>query len=143
MTTQNHESHRGVSMRRLASGQYLVTNERGGELVIGIGEGTDFTPVELLLTAIGGCTAADVDLVTSRRAEPDEFIVDVAGEKARDAGGNRLIELTVTFRVAFPATSGGDDARKIMPDIVRKSHEKLCSVGRTVELGTPIATRIS
>jgi putative redox protein len=133
---------RSVTMRRVANSQYVVTNDRGGELRIGKGEGTDFTPVDLLLAAIGGCTAIDVDLVTSRRAEPDEFTVTVDGEKVRDDGGNRLTDLTVTFHVTFPATPGGDEARAILPDIVRKSHDRLCSVGRTVEQGTPITTKI-
>src|SRR5580658_7213295 len=133
---------RSVTMRRVANSQYVVTNDRGGELRIGKGEGTDFTPVDLLLAALGGCTAVDVDLVTSRRAEPDEFTVQVDGEKVRDAAGNRLADLAITFHVTFPATAEGDEARAILPDIVRKSHDRLCSVGRTVELGTPVATRI-
>jgi putative redox protein len=29
-----------------------------------------------------------------------------------------------------------------LPDAVKQSHERFCSVSRTVELGTPIATRI-
>jgi putative redox protein len=135
--------HRGVTLKRVANGQFIVTNDRGGELRIGSGEGTYFTPVDLLLAAIGGCTAIDVDILTSRRSEPDEFTVEVDGEKIRDAEGNRLTDLMITFHVTFPATAGGDDARAILPDVVRKSHDRLCSVGRTVEVGTPIATRIS
>ncbi len=37
-----------------------------------------------------GCTAVDVDILTSRRAEPDSFTVEVGAEKIRDADGNRL-----------------------------------------------------
>ena len=29
-----------------------------------------------------------------------------------------------------------------MPDVVKKSHDRLCTVGRTIELRTPIGTRI-
>jgi hypothetical protein len=29
-----------------------------------------------------------------------------------------------------------------LPDVVAKSHDRLCTVGRTVEVGTPITTRI-
>lgn len=109
---------------------------------MGTGEGTDFTPVELLLASIGGCTAVDVDILTSRRAEPDRFEVLVDAEKVRDAAGNHLTDLLVTFRISFPDGEQGDKARALLPDAVRKSHDRLCSVGRTVELGTPIATRI-
>jgi uncharacterized OsmC-like protein len=143
--TSKPATSRHVTIKRVTTGTYTVTNDRGGEMRIGTsqGTGTDFTPVELLLAALGGCTAADVDYVTSRRAEPDEFTVEVDGEKVRDADGNRLTDLAITFHVTFPATAQGDAARAILPDIVGKSHDRLCSVGRTVELGTPIATRIS
>ena len=135
-------AHRGVTMRRVSSTKFAITNDRGGEITVSMGEGTDFTPVDLLLAAIGACTAIDVDILTTRRAEPEEFTVAVDAEKIRDEHGNRLADITVTFSATFPATAGGDEARAILPDIVRKSHDKLCTVGRTVELGTPIATAI-
>jgi hypothetical protein len=30
----------------------------------------------------------------------------------------------------------------VLPDVVKKSHDRLCTVGRTIELGTPVGTRI-
>jgi len=135
-------AHRSVTVSRIGSTKFEVANDRGGEMTIGMGEGSEFTPVELLLAAIGGCTAIDVDILTSRRSEPEKFTVRVDAEKVRDDLGNHLTDVVVTFQVAFPATPAGDDARAILPDVVRKSHDRLCSVGRTVEIGTPIATRI-
>ena len=140
MTTDS--AHRSVRLERIESTKYVVTNDRGGQITIGSGGGTDFTPVDLLLTGIGGCTAADVDLLTSRRAEPEAFEVLVDAEKVRDADGNRLTDIAVTFRLRFPAGERGDAARALLPDAVAKSHDRLCTVGRTVEIGTPIATRI-
>jgi uncharacterized OsmC-like protein len=29
-----------------------------------------------------------------------------------------------------------------MPDVVKKSHDRLCTVSRTVELGTPVTPHI-
>jgi putative redox protein len=140
MTTE--DTHRQVTIQRIANSKYTVTNERGGTITVGTGDGTDFTPVELLLIAIGGCTAVDVDILTSRRAEPESFGVEVGAEKIRDAGGNRLTDITVTFRVTFPDGEGGDKARALLPDAVKKSHDRLCTVSRTVELGTPVTTHI-
>jgi putative redox protein len=68
--------------------------------------------------------------------------VRVDADKVRDTGGNRLTDIEVTFQIAFPADQDGDKARAILPDAVSKSHDRLCTVGRTVEIGTPITTRI-
>lgn len=133
---------RTVSVERVASGKFAAVNSRGGRITFGTGGDADFTPTELLLAAIGGCTSIDVDILTSRRAEPESFAVLVDAIKVRDEAGNRLTDIEVTFRITFPAGEQGDEARAILPDVVRKSHDKLCTVGRTVELGTPIATRV-
>jgi len=140
MTTDS--AHRSVRLERVQTGSYTAVNVRGGRISVGTGEGTDFTPVELLLAAMGGCTAADVDFITSRRAEPDRFEVLVDAEKVRDEHGNHLTGLVMTFRVSFPDGEAGDQARIVLPDAVQKSHDRLCTVSRTVELGTPVATRI-
>jgi putative redox protein len=135
-------AHRSARLERIENSRYTAINERGGKITIGTGGDTDFTPVELLLVAIGGCTAVDVDILTSRRAEPDSFEIVVDAEKVRDQAGNRLTDLQVTFRIAFPDGEQGDKARALLPDAVQKSHDRLCTVTRTVEVGTPIATRI-
>jgi putative redox protein len=135
-------AHRSIRLERIENSRYVVTNDRGGQISIGKGEGTDFTPVDLLLAGIGGCTAIDVDILTSRRAEPDAFEVLVDAEKVRDDAGNHLTDIVVTFRIKFPDGEQGDAARTLLPDAVHKSHDRLCTVSRTVELGTPIATRI-
>ena len=140
MTTDS--AHRSVRIERIENSRYVATNDRGGQISIGKGGGTDFTPVDLLLAGIGGCTAIDVDILTSRRAEPDAFEILVDAEKVRDEAGNHLTEILVTFRIKFPAGERGDAARALLPDAVKKSHDRLCTVSRTVELGTPIGTRI-
>ena len=140
MTTDS--ARRGVRIERIGPSRYIASNDRGGQITVGAGAGTDFSPVELLLAAIGGCTSIDVDILTSRRAEPDAFEVLVDARKVRDEAGNRLTDVLVTFRLSFPDGEAGDSARAILPDAVKKSHDRLCTVSRTVELGTPIATRI-
>ncbi len=135
-------SHRSVTIERVEAGRFAAVNDRGGRLVFSTGSGEDFTPVDLFLAAIGGCTAIDVDALTSRRAEPDSFEISVDADKERDDRGNHLVNIEVTYRITFPAGADGDKARAILPEIVVKSHDRLCTVSRTVELGTPIATRI-
>ncbi|TDE10128.1 OsmC family protein [Jiangella asiatica] len=135
-------SQRSVSLRRTGPRSYVATNVRGGELAFGEGADGEFTPVELMLTAIAGCSAIDVDYITARRAEPETFEIDTTADKIRDGSGNRLENIEVVFRVTFPAGDDGDEARAVLPDAVAKSHDRLCTVSRTVELGTPIAIQI-
>ena len=136
------DPHRTVTITRTSAGRYTAANGRGGTLAFGTGDVLDFTPVELLLAAIGGCTAVDVDILTTRRAEPESFLVQIDGTKVRDEAGNRMEDLSVTFRLTFPEGEGGDAARALLPDALKKSHDRLCTVSRTVELGTPVATLI-
>jgi putative redox protein len=137
------DSQRSVTLRRTGLGHYEVRNARGATMTIGIGDDADFTPVELLLAALGGCTGADVDYITSKRAEPDGFTVHVTGDKVRDeTGGNRLVNLAIELRVTFPDGDAGDAAREALPRAARMSHDRLCTVSRTVQLGTPVDTRV-
>lgn len=134
------DSLRSVRIERVSTGEYVVHNERGGTLPVG---GDAFTPVELLLAAIGTCTAIDTDTVTSRRAEPEKFTITVSGDKVSDPEqGNRMTNLSVTFDIAFPDGEQGDEARKVLPRTVKLSHDKLCTVSRTVELGTEVTARL-
>ncbi|MFI5732883.1 OsmC family protein [Kribbella sp. NPDC051587] len=139
------DSLRQVGFERLANSSYRVTNARGGSITVGSGgeDDTDFTPVELLLAAIGTCSAIDVDIVVSRRAEPTEFSAVVRGDKVRDADeGNRMENLAVEFTIRFPEGEDGDKAREALPRAVKMSHDRLCTVSRTVELGTPVTTEV-
>jgi uncharacterized OsmC-like protein len=134
---------RSVDIERTSVGRYIARNVRGGSIPVGRGEDDSFTPVELLLAAIGGCTAIDVDLVTSRRAEPTGFTIRVTGDKIRDEGGNRMENLRVEFIIAFPEGDGGDAAREALPRAVQQSHDRICTVSRTVELGTPVSVTVA
>ncbi|WP_432158673.1 OsmC family protein [Streptomyces sp. bgisy153] len=137
---------RSVTVERTSTGRYVATNDRGGTIAFGTASGpaadAGFTPVELLLAALGGCTAVDVDVATSRHAEPDGFRVTATGHKTGDELGNRLTGLRVSFSVSFPDGEGADRARAILPRAVKASHDRLCTVSRTVETGTPVATEI-
>lgn len=129
--------HRSVSLERVSKGVFDVTNVRGGTIRIG-GDGTDFSPVELLLAAIAGCSAIDVDFITGKRAEPQAFTVTSEGEKVRDDNGNHMNGLTVRFSVTFPEGEAGDRAREMLPKAIAMSHDRLCTVSQTVVRGTPI-----
>ena len=132
------DTHRRIELVRIGEGRYKATNRRGGVLPIGSGEDPDFTPVELLLAAIAGCGAIDVDLITGKRAEATSFAVRSEGHKVRDEQGNHLVDLRVTFDVTFPEGEAGDRAREVMPRALQQTRDRLCTVGRTVAIGEPV-----
>ena len=136
------ESIRVVDIERTGARHYAARNARGGVIQIGSGDGDTFTPVELFLAAIGACGGIDVDSITSKRAEPSVFRIRVTGDKIRDEAGNRMVNLAVEFTVAFPEGEAGDAARAVLDRSVQMSHDRLCTVSRTVEVGTPVTSRV-
>ncbi|UJH71115.1 OsmC family protein [Ornithinimicrobium sp. INDO-MA30-4] len=137
------ENLRTVSLTRKAHVSFEATNSRGQSISMGDGSTDEFTPVELLLAAVAGCSAIDVDFLTSRLSEPDAFVVRAAAEKVRDEHGNHLADVSAEFSVTFPAGEGGDAARNRLPDAVAKSRDRLCTVSRTVALPTPVVFTVS
>lgn len=131
-------NERSVRLTRVQKGVYEASNARGGTLRLSTGGDELFSPVELLLVAIAGCGGADVDFITAKRGEPRRFAVTARADKVRDDQGNHLTGIRVTFDVAFGDDEGGQAARAVLPDAVRRSHDRLCTVSRTVELGTPV-----
>ncbi|WP_030203770.1 OsmC family protein [Streptomyces sp. NRRL S-87] len=136
------DSLRSVTVERTGPGRFTATNSRGDTVTFSTGSAGGFTPVELFLAALGGCSAADVDAATTRHAEPSVFSLTVEGHKVQDEGGNLMTDLEVAFTVAFPEGEGGDRARAILPRAVKTSHDKLCTVSRTVEAGTPVVVKV-
>jgi putative redox protein len=137
------ETLRGIDLTQIGEGRYKAINRRGGVLPIGTGDDPDFTPVELLLAALAGCTAIDVGLIAGKRAAPDQFDIRTEGHKIRDEGGSHLVDLTVTVSVIFPEGEDGDRAREVLPRAVQQTGDRLCTVGRTLQLGTRIGYRVT
>jgi uncharacterized OsmC-like protein len=119
---------------------YVIRNQRGGELVVGTAEGSRFTPIELLLGAIAACGAIDLDLITSKRAEPESLTAEVEGHKIRDELGTRMVDLVVTYDARFPEGEAGDAARAVVPRTIEQIESRLCTVSRTVQVATPVKT---
>ena len=135
---------RTVDITRIRKGLYEARNMHGMKIVFGNDNTQSFSAVELLLAAIAGCSGADVDFITAKRSEPADFHVRMSGEKARDeAGKNHVANLQMTFDITFPEGEEGDAAREVLERAVHQSHDRLCSVGQTVERGTPVQVHIA
>ena len=131
-------SPRTVTLTRDALGVYTVTNAAGDSIQFGRGEGL-LSPVELLLAAVAGCSSIDVDMMTSRRAEPERFEVTAEGDYVHDDdSGNVLEAVRVIFDLVFPEGPDGDKARERIGAAMQVSHDKECTVSRTIEAATPV-----
>ena len=129
-----------VDVTRVDTGHYRSTNAAGASLEFGSGEGL-LSPVELLLAAVAGCSAVDVDVVTSRRTEPEVFDIQVEGTRVDEDGASRLSDVDVKFSLRFPDTDAGRQAQSMVERLVRISQEKDCTVSRTVENPTNVTFR--
>lgn len=127
-----------MTMTRLETGVYEARNARGGTLRFGSRAGADFSPVELLLAALAGCSAVDLDVVTSRRVEPTRFEAISQAQVHHGDDGNVLQNVQVTFQLSFPAGEAGDKARRVVPAAAKTSHDKTCTVSRTIEAAIPV-----
>jgi len=136
-------SWRGVDVTRTGEGRFQATNQRGGVLQFGSGDDDDFSPVELFLVALAGCAGLTVEAITSKRATPTSFDVTGEGHKIRDDDGSHLVDLRVTLDIAFPDGPDGDRAREVLPRAVQQTHDRICSVSRTVALGEPVEYAVS
>ena len=130
---------REVGLTKIGEGRWKATNGRGGVLPVGSGDDPDFSPVELLLAALAGCSAIDVDLITGKRVEAERFTVEATGVKVSDEDGHHLDGVRLSFEVVFPEGEAGDHARMLLPRGIAASRDRLCTVSRTVQRGTPVA----
>lgn len=143
MSENVNPNARSIELSRIATGHYAARNPAGAEIEFGQGEGL-LSPVELLLAAIAGCSSIDVDTATSRSAEPTRFSVTASGNKVIEEGGaNRMEDLALSFNLAFTDDADGRKAAGMVERLVALSHDKYCTVSRTVEHGTPVASSVA
>ncbi|ADD42371.1 OsmC family protein [Stackebrandtia nassauensis] len=123
-----------VRVERTDAG-YVARNGRGGEISIGDStSGADFTPVELLLAAVGGCNIVSVEPLTAKRGHRlVRLAMTVEGEKVAT---NLLGPVTVTYDVELP--EGDDKAEEVFKAVAQRVHERACTVSRTLSEGTPV-----
>lgn len=130
-----------VTLTREAEGVYVARNARGAEYRFGYNVDDALSSVELLMVAIAGCSATDVDMMTSRRAEPTKFEVTVDADKVGGSTPAYLQNIDVLFDILFPAGEDGDKARARVSAALKAAEEKTCTVSRTVSEGSPVTLR--
>src|SRR5215467_8054314 len=90
-----------VTVERTDDG-FVARNPRGAEIRFGTGgEDADFTPVELLLAALGGCNIVTVEPLTAKRGH--RLVRLAAAVESEKVKPNRLGPVTVAYDVQLPA----------------------------------------
>jgi putative redox protein len=96
--------------------------------------GNGVTPMELLATALGGCTAMDVASILLKMRQPlESFAVEVSGERAEEHP-KKFTAMEVVYRLR-----GDLDARKV-ERAIELSEERYCSVEATLRPAVPITS---
>lgn len=122
-----------VNVERTEDGGFRATNARGAEVRIGGGdEDGVFTPVELLLAAVGGCNIVTVEPLTAKRGQRlVRLAMTVGSEKVEP---NKLGPVTVAYEVEVPS----EKADEVYRAVAHRVHEKYCTVSRSLGEGTEI-----
>ena len=131
------EDIRSIELTRIAENHYRATAPSGASIEFGRGEGL-MTPVELLLAAVAGCSSIDVDTVTSRHTDPTKFDVTATADKIDEDGASRVDNVHLDFDLEFPVDEEGRKADARIERLVGLSHDKYCTVSRTVEHPTKV-----
>jgi uncharacterized OsmC-like protein len=106
-----------------------VTNKHGTELLVDCDGIRGLSPLELLLAALGACSAVDFALLMRKQRAPVEPLrLEVDGDK-EDA---RMQWLRVTYHL-----DEGLDERKVERSRSKVAND-LCTVSRTLASGTPV-----
>lgn len=123
-----------INVKRLNDNFHMeASNEDGNSIQmdgspdIG-GEGKGMRPRQLLLAAVGGCSAIDVILILKKqKQEITEFDVEVDGESEKVDDYSLFRDITLHFKI-----KGKVDLDKA-ERAVKLSIDKYCSVSKTLE----------
>jgi uncharacterized OsmC-like protein len=118
-----------VRVERTEDG-FQAVNGRGARVAIGDGdtEGA-FTPVELLLAALGGCELVTVEPLTAQRGHRMARLA--ATVQADKVETSRLGTITVTYDVELP--EGDDKAEDVLKAVAKRVHDRYCTVGNALK----------
>lgn len=122
-----------------ADGGFVARNDRGAEVAMGGGEEEGvFTPVELLLAALGGCNIVTVEPLTSQRGHRlARLAMTVQADKVEPT---LLGPITITYDVEFP--EGNEKAAEVFRAVAHRVEEKYCTVSRALREKTEISLEL-
>jgi putative redox protein len=128
-----------VTVERTDDGGFVARNGRGAELVFAASKDDqpNFTPVELLLVALGGCNVVTVEPLTAQRGHRlTRLAATVEAERVRV---NRLGPITMAYDVELP--DGDGEAREVYEAVAERVHERHCTVSTALREPTEVIVR--
>lgn len=119
-----------------------ATNEDGNTIQMDSapdfgGSGRGMRPMQLLLSALGGCSAIDVISILKKQNQHAGLVVDVEGIREKTGDVSLFKEIFLHFRF----TTGVDPLKA--ERAVKLSLEKYCSVAKTLEPTARISYKLS
>ena len=102
------------------------------------GHNSGFRPTQLLLAAVGGCSAIDVVMILKKQKQRiDSFEIEVDGEKEKVEDYSLFKDITIHFKLK------GEIELEKAERAVQLSIEKYCSVSKTLEPTAKISYKVS
>lgn len=126
-----------VVLHQICSHRFLGTNEAGDKVTIdGDRPAIGMLPMELLLAALGSCTAYDVvDIMTKKRQPLGRYRIEVEGIQA-ETHPKRFTHITVTHYGAGPEVTEAALSRA-----AELSHRKYCPVAASLNAEVEVEVR--
>jgi putative redox protein len=131
-----------VLVNWVRSQQFVATGSGGHSIVLDAPGGRDawqgFKPSELLLAALGGCTAVDVvEILRKKRLQVSGLRITVSGEQRKEPP-NAFERINIHYEV-----SGKGIPAAAVERAIRLSEEKYCSVVAAIRGVATITTSFS
>ena len=133
-----------INIKRLNDNFHMEAKNEDGNIIqmdsapdIG-GEGKGMRPMQLLLAAVGGCSAIDVILILKKQKQIiEDFEVEVEGEREKIEDYSLFRDICLHFK--FKGQVDKDKAERA----VKLSVDKYCSVSKTLEPTAKISFKVS
>ena len=133
-----------INIKRLDDDFHMEASNEDGNVLemdgppnIG-GHGKGMRPMQLLLAAVGGCSAIDVILILKKQKQIiEEFDVEVEGEREKIEDYSLFRDIVLHFKM-----KGKIDLDKA-ERAVKLSIEKYCSVSKTLEPTAKITWKVT
>jgi len=129
-----------VKVKWIDGMRFVATDSMGHSIVMDAskqagGEGSGFSPLQLVLAALGGCTGIDVvDIMRKQRQQVDNLVIVVSGERVKEYP-RVYSDIHVEYRVR-----GKDIKEKAIKRAIQLSEDKYCSVGAMLKAKAKVTT---